>query len=164
MSAYQCSPDHIGQLAALLTHGLRGRGHEPILRYDVDPQWGPTHGAADAYSYAFRVLWDENARSVAARYPGDGPATPAPDAPARWHSVDPVAMAIAVPDFYVRVIKAVQCYSYQSCEHDGWATSTASKWMDALTAEAIRSLRGYSAAPWGAPLEGADLASVPTRL
>jgi hypothetical protein len=51
----------------------------------------------------------------------------------------------------VQVLKSAQCYEYQSCEHDGWETSEARKWIDSLKSRAIGILPGYDAAKWGAP-------------
>lgn len=48
----------------------------------------------------------------------------------------------------VQVIKAAQCYEYQSCEHPGWKDSPASQLIECLISAAIHKLPGYSAAAW----------------
>ncbi|GHJ45862.1 hypothetical protein Cs7R123_32040 [Catellatospora sp. TT07R-123] len=48
----------------------------------------------------------------------------------------------------VVVLKAVDCYEYQSCEHPGWRDSQAREFCDALRALAISRLPGYRRAPW----------------
>lgn len=53
------------------------------------------------------------------------------------HPVDPV-----------RILKAVDCYTYQSCEHPGWESSESRAFCDTLTGLAIRRLPGYGQAPW----------------
>jgi hypothetical protein len=46
------------------------------------------------------------------------------------------------------VLKAIDCYRYQSCEHPGWASSEAQQFCLALQALAINHLPGYDQAPW----------------
>ena len=48
----------------------------------------------------------------------------------------------------IDVIKACHCQEYQSCEHDGWETSTAKAIVDAIEGAASRALPGYDDAPW----------------
>lgn len=48
----------------------------------------------------------------------------------------------------IDVIKACDCLEYQSCEHDGWETSTAKAIVDAIKGAACRALPGYDDAPW----------------
>lgn len=48
----------------------------------------------------------------------------------------------------IDVIKACHCLEYQSCEHDGWATSTAKVIVAAIEGAASRALPGYDDAPW----------------
>jgi hypothetical protein len=49
----------------------------------------------------------------------------------------------------VQVLKAIAFYTYQSCEHPGWATSEARDLCDQIRDAVIRTLPGYDAAPWG---------------
>jgi len=99
---------------------------------------------ADRYG---AILLAENIASVAYRYPDcprdalPGP-IPTPD-PAAYTA--PMTRRPADP---VQVLKAIQSYQYQSCEHPGWATSLAKRFCDALTAKAIRNLPGYADAAW----------------
>lgn len=48
----------------------------------------------------------------------------------------------------IDVIKACHCLAYQSCEHDGWETSTAKAIVTAIEGAASRALPGYDDAPW----------------
>ncbi len=48
----------------------------------------------------------------------------------------------------VAVLKAIQCYEYQSCEHPEWETSEAHEFCQALRSAAIDKLPGYSEAQW----------------
>jgi hypothetical protein len=85
----------------------------------------------------FAVLVAENVLSLTSRYgKRDAPKktthryTPGPALPA------------------IHVIKLAQSYDYQSCEHDGWETSEAKRWIDNLIAGLVYQLPGYGAAPW----------------
>ncbi len=120
MSAYQLSPKHIDYLvsAALL---WRAAGHDT--------------GDATA-----RMLETENWRSVSYRYQDAAEMWSAPD-PDRAHR-----MTLNVKP--IQVIKALNCYEYQSCEHPGWEGSEAHKFCRRLMSEAIRRLPGYDECDW----------------
>jgi hypothetical protein len=80
----------------------------------------------------------ENRASVNARYnENDG----MPDAP---RSVQ-LVFEIGNP---VRVLKAIACLEYQSCEHAGWPESDVKRWLNALRRVAIARLPGYKEAEW----------------
>ena len=49
----------------------------------------------------------------------------------------------------VGTLKAIQCFEYQACEHDGWEKSKAKAWIDRLLGETIAALPGYEGEPWG---------------
>lgn len=97
-----------------------------------------------------QMLWAENLASVAGRYPNDssgerpGPIGFEDDMVLtyRFERV-PGRMDIAT------VAKAIACYEYQSCEHDGWGTSSARMFCEALRHACLSRLPGYEAAPWG---------------
>ena len=57
------------------------------------------------------------------------------------------AFTATVPE----VLKATDCYEYQSCEHPEWPSSNAHDFIQALRKDAWRLLEGYEEAPWGAP-------------
>jgi hypothetical protein len=92
-------------------------------------------------------LWAENHRSVDHRYDQrtEPPHYPAPTAEV---ILDRVA-----------VVKAVDCFVYQSCEHAGWPTSRAADYCRRLRDAAIAGLPrasarepypvGWDLAPWG---------------
>lgn len=96
-----------------------------------------------------RLLYAENLESVLYRYKTDkrenyakpeelDAVTFADNGKLARYLRDPIAM-----------IKIAQCYAYQSCEHDGWATSRARQIADDVVARALRKLPGYDEAPWG---------------
>lgn len=82
------------------------------------------------------MLWRENYLSVNARY-GDNESVPDYRHDLRNRRGDPVA-----------VLKAIACYEYQSCEHEGWESSAAKRFCDALRRRMIQLLPGYDAAEW----------------
>ena len=80
-------------------------------------------------------LLDTNVASVNYRYNDT-------DTPAKYtHRVRAVS--------FVQLAKAVHCYAYQSCEHDGWETSQAKGMSEAILHRASQQLPGYDAAEWG---------------
>lgn len=55
------------------------------------------------------------------------------------------------------VLKALHCLEYQSCEHDGWESSTAFRVVRALEAAAARRVPGYEDGPgWEFTRSGYD--------
>ncbi len=154
MSAYIVDLDHIAYLVQAGTSRVLGMEHVGLSWvWNIDREAG-THDRealrAGDWEQAQRVgqmLWDENVKSVQARYPGDrelpGPIGcdyQYPEDTAWFHNIDPM-----------QVLKACDCYEYQSCEHDRWPTSEAKAYVDALRARAWTSLPGYDDAAWGVP-------------
>jgi hypothetical protein len=95
-------------------------------------------------------LWAENHRSVNCRY-GEDTEPPSYPAPTGEVILDPVA-----------VVKAIDCFAYQSCEHAGWDASRAADYCGRLRIAALDGLPrkpdgpasrgypiGYDNAPWG---------------
>jgi len=89
------------------------------------------------------LLWKENVLSVNSRYDEKSDVSEITSKDfrvVRWNSFSPV-----------QVIKAVKCYEYQSCEHDGWVDSKSKVFCEALKDDAINELEGYEKAEWGCP-------------
>jgi len=95
-----------------------------------------------------QMLWHENHVSVNYRY-GERTLTPPYKFEAEPNkAIDPVV-----------VIKQINCLDYQSCEHEGWRTSAACRFLTDLTSkleaklglpdDKIHALPAYTAAPWG---------------
>ena len=95
-------------------------------------------------------LWAENHRSVNSRY-DQHTEPPSYSAPTAEVILDPVA-----------VVKAIDCYVYQSCEHPGWTDSCAAGYCQRLRATIMKTLpvaddsdsglpypTGWDHAPWG---------------
>ena len=123
MSAWIVSKKHIDLLVgAALAHGLAGR-----------------RDTADELGAA---LWEENYASVNYRYADcsgrDLQLCPSYHYDPSTPTSDPVVL-----------LKQLDCYEYQTCEHQGWLDSRARQLCSALRSAAIHSLPGYKAAPWG---------------
>jgi len=125
MSAWLVSREHID---ALVTIFARSDGRRPAL----DPE-----------TAVGRLLWEENRRSVAYRYPGDE---------AMIGEFDPeytYTPRLQPPRPAVANLKLVRCYEYQSCEHPGWEQSEAYRLCQRMTGYLVSELPGYDEAPWG---------------
>jgi len=48
----------------------------------------------------------------------------------------------------VQLLRALDCYEYQTCEHDGWYESEARAFCEAVRLKAISVLPGYEKAEW----------------
>lgn len=163
MSAYIVSKTHID---ALVTAGLvLARPYGPLRWHDgatmpddthePGQPWGP--GAAAWWNEHRRelteetasdvgvMLWTENVRSIHHRYPDtlEGGMYPGPvdfgmaDVIGYQHSELP-----GHPDPVI-VLKALDCFEYQACEHPQWTDSEAQRFCDALRRVAIGKVRGY---------------------
>lgn len=96
-----------------------------------------------------RMLAAENVLSLAARYPGDYDAMVGYSAEEyEWKRLPFGDVPTAVQGLCL-----LNCYEYQSCEHDEWRMSEAYQFCDALRHALIHFLPGYQAAPWGWPVE-----------
>lgn len=127
MSAYMCEDLHLAVLA------------------EYAKMVGVTDDAADLGA----KLHAENVKSLQARYPGD-------EAPLPYEH-DPRAALLARQLPHIQIVKAADCYRYQSCEHDGWEKSYAAEVIDAVYRCAVSSLPGYQEAMWGCPARAASV-------
>lgn len=122
MSAYQCSNTHI----ATIVHAA-----DRDFQFYHDGRWNkPTRQELG------QMLTDENDKSVCARYREEAHGYVYTDEPTTYH------------DSPIAVLKLINGYDYQACEHDGWETSAAKAAISALRNDLIRKLPGYEDAPW----------------
>lgn len=105
MSAWIVSERHIDLLVSV------------ILRSEAVPEAG-----VDADKIGTE-LWTECYRSVNYRYSENE------QVPEYHHEPYPLDIA---GDGYLFLLKQVDCYQYQSCEHPGWEQSAARRWTDEL--------------------------------
>jgi len=143
MSAYIVDKKHIQYLVgAMLSRRI-------VQNYGFS-YWNGTEriavraGDYEQAAHIGTILWQENVKSVNARY-SDATDLEAyqitPDEVGNyWDEFDPV-----------QVIKACHCLDYQSCEHEGWQASDAKAILTRLIKCACNALAGYDKAQWGAP-------------
>lgn len=151
MSAFVVSRDHID---ALVKGGLKP--HPQIQGYplrwwktaEYDGCWAEL--SAQTADEVGQMLTDECVRSVSHRYqdngdlPGCYPNGEA-DYLAAYHYPGGMGYVELSP---VQVLKLINCYEYQSCEHPGWRESEAWRYCEALRDRMISMLPGYSEAAW----------------
>lgn len=162
MSAWVVSRVHIDLLVkAALVYGPGNVSNGRLSWFTVDPEeegYGRAYATrqklgetilADEFG---QLLWTENVCSVAARYPADGWAEDHPDE-AR-PAGDPEAAAAASYTYrepgytptLAETLRLLDCFEYQSCEHDGWNGSQVRRACDALRAQVCGLL---AEGPWG---------------
>jgi len=140
MSAFLCSPKHIGQLA----------GWYPAGNPDID-------GEQDDKCEAAVKLGRANMKSIMARYGQDDDSINS--VCEEWSGLN-YTDYLASCSMYARygnknstlesvdILKMAQCFAYQACEFDGWKDDDAYRVLDWIKGEAIRKLEGYDDAPW----------------
>lgn len=115
--------------------------------WNIDPETGSYDRAVlrpgdyDEATRIGQVLVDENIASVRARYPSK----PCED---REFVYNPSFVGLPKATDPVQVLKALDCYEYQSCEHAGWRSSEARAFVRFLRKAAIGALPGYDEAEW----------------
>jgi hypothetical protein len=152
MSAYMVDRDHIQFLIeAAKSRRINRCGGQFSWWHDDRRSFLDKGPGTMTLTEAGQMLWDENRKSINARYPdcvGDDENLPGPIGESFVYvhrhnpcwSIDPV-----------QVIKSCHCLRYQSCEHDAWEDSAACAFLDSLIDTATHALVGYDDAAWGAP-------------
>jgi len=157
MSAFCVGYTHID---TLLTAGLTLTTHGPLTWLAAPTPSGDTERVNDQHlrrelrietaNTVGQMLINENARSVNHLYGGEQP-----ELAQRY-----TYRRLLGPVQPVAVLKAVDCYEYQSCETPDWAASEARQFCEALRARCVHALPGYDAAPaW--PVEDRALFVLP---
>ena len=153
MSAWIVSKEHIDALvSAALVCAQENRSS--FRWYDADGNHSHelTYTETMWASEVGMMLWGENLASINARYPDtieDESACPGPCDFAGSMTVAGYRFKRTPRIPPVAILKAIACYEYQSCEHEGWKTSEAKAFCAALTDHVINLLPGYDEAPWG---------------
>lgn len=131
MSAFQHNPEHLRALVGAWI-AFRGHAHFEIGGVALDPS-----DRAD-WQRAFDELARANAVSVGYRY---------------RETVEPVAGRVTARDAaipvrgvpaIVRLLKAIDSFAYQSCEHPDWKGSAVEKFCNSLRHALIHALPGWS--------------------
>lgn len=136
--------DHRRELwYSLHWQGADGESREIMPGVDDGTPLHPSYCTCDALG---KMLWNENHRSVAYRYPDEQDGWLGTDhedvALYRYqHSQAPKLSAVGA-------LKAIRCLDYQSCEHPQWEDSEAKRFLDVLTLNLISVLLGYADAAW----------------
>lgn len=150
MSAWIVSKAHIDALVGAAVTYDRGSG----LRYysnEAGPDvTGMVHWDRSNANHLGRMLWGENLKSIVYRYPNDASG----DRPGPNDFTDDDVDTYQFPrgaDYRepIVVLKSIDCYEYQSCEHPEWRGSAAKQFCEALRRRLIGELPGYDDAPWG---------------
>lgn len=126
MSCFIVSDAHISALAAF------------VIRSEI-LTWNPTTGLPYRPQEIGDMFHAENVKSWNARYPKD----------ATEPSFHLVERAYLAPRTLVQILRAIECFEYQSCDHDEWPESDVAKLCQRMRIKAIQLLPGYSDAPWG---------------
>ena len=125
---------------------------------DALAYWLDRMGIAHDKQKMGELLWSENHKSIRARY-GDynhkGKFVKRP----KYHYMIPQPRVTESyyddfdPQNLDQIQALVHCYTYQSCEHEGWEKSRAKRLMDRLEAQLVYSgadwKREGTKAPWG---------------
>jgi len=124
MSAMQLPTMHMATLVdAAILHRIETFYHAGTL-YRINH---------DTRTELIKMLTRENDLSIGARYASAEMRDPRiPRHPSKALNLSPGG-----------IVKAVNSYQYQSCEHDGWANSQARTFCQALVAAMARKLPGY---------------------
>jgi hypothetical protein len=151
MSAYIVSKAHIDALvSAAATTANADHGDAGLSWYHEGETCSLGYNDVFMGSQIGQMLWAENLASIHARYPDTLESDSNYPGPADFDSssVANYQFSNAQPLAPVVILKALNCYEYQSCEHAGWATSEAFAFCEALRGKMIRKLDGYNDAPW----------------
>lgn len=143
MSAFIVDKAHID---TLVQAGLAyGRRYTLAWYHDHEPEAGASRTRTNTRHELSRqtadrvgaMLWNTNRASVDYRYEE-----------ANDREVYRYRHNSRLPMAPVAVLKAIDCYEYQSCEHPEWASSEAHAFCSVLRKAMIRALPGYEEAAW----------------
>lgn len=139
MSAFIVGTDHIDYLvaAAIDTSGRLG---------GFGVYWAGERIASHTADVVGAALLAENIASVSYRYADEGTGNlpgPIPNPVPADYVYRPFLQVDAA-----QVLKAIDCYEYQSCEHPGWHDAEARRFCDTLRRRYAATMPGYDDALW----------------
>lgn len=162
MSAWVVNKRHIDLLVrAAECYGKQGGQGSRMQWWQVDEDgnyagWRYLEASEDdrdeyyTLSQLGQMLVSENVRSVHHRYPDDDPDLGELPGPIDAYYMGPYVYSdpgkVLTPG---ELFKALDCYDYQTCEHDGWRKSEAFAFCVQLRDAACRKVSDYEDAPWG---------------
>jgi len=139
MSAFIISNNHALLIAIAHLSDYTHGGDNTILKY---PR--PFEVIKEA-----RALLAENIKSVNHRYP-DNENFEETKAILSGLNIDEKGIKLLIHRrAAIDIIKQIHCYTYQSCEHDGWETSWSYATCKETTDKLIPHIAGYESASWG---------------
>lgn len=141
MSAWVVDKAHIN---AMIDAGLRVK-YPPMTWHHNDKPHELTAGNA---SEVGQMLLDECVKSVSYRYE-DSKVTELLGRTDAEYLLPFEYRRFANPPSPVEILKQIDCYEYQSCEHPEWESSESHSFCQALRHCTIDRLPGYDEAPWG---------------
>ena len=137
MSAWIVSKGHVDYVVSAMKFNKYERftvWHDGRRHDLTDTEWG-------------KVLWSENLRSVACRYPGEEPhELPGPNGFKGDPTIAKYRFAERPGVTRVGAYKALGSLEYQSCEHPGWEASLARAYCEQLRDACVTSMPEYDAA------------------
>ena len=144
MSAFIVSKQHIDAIcSAALTYPKWG------IHWCVEDEPWKQLRRGDEPSRVGQMLWHTNVASVATRYDDC--------APGKWPGPTGLTLDTVLAYRYqpprsvptvVEALKLLDCYEYQSCEHEEWESSEARNFVESLRRALIKELPGYDHAAW----------------
>lgn len=147
MSAFYVGEQHV---TAILSASHRVRHGVWVPASVAGPDW--PHGRnlgrgqhAEQMTALGLELLRENRNSLAARYPSDFETMLDGNLNTYRFRMDLHALNRLHP---AEIAKLVDCYEYQSCEHEGWAGSDAKRWCDWLRGELWSLFPEYDDGAW----------------
>ena len=120
-----------------------------VFMVESDVKIGDGSNNPEEMAAKANMLWEECLKSIKSRYPSSTETIPKIVAEEFLH-FSPVGRGMSMSDI-AQLAKSVNCYEYQSCEHEGWEKSEANGFCQSLRCSICDSLPGYSDAHWGGP-------------
>lgn len=143
MSAFFVGTDHIDAILSWLDEPRRRTFGIPM------PDGQRKQGLdTEDWTAIGRALIAENIASLRARYPSDWQEMVDVDVNAYTYEHNAHFIGYT-KNLAITVIKLIDCYEYQSCEHDGWEESWAHRFCEYVVSAATSQIPGYDDAPWG---------------
>ena len=166
MSAFVVSKEHIDAMLSCRTHSTFG------ISWMHEGEYHRLEEGADTLDRVGRMLWAENVASVEHRYSppgreaiyGEGfESGPDFNLPGKYtvEQIPGSEDTIELPEWLteysysrtrlpspVEGLSITACFEYQSCEHEGWESSEARAFCEALRSACIYALPGYADAAW----------------
>ena len=152
MSAFVCSDKHFQALAIFAVHRSFGGSRRVDPRYIKGLDGEKEYSEGDLASLYADTLYQENIRSVRARYPDDTlDNLPGPITKPIHIRVDtsPRAWGILKGLSVIQILKSCDCLEYQSCETEDYRDTVGFRLLDSIRRAAIKALPGYDEADWG---------------